>query len=130
MFRNTLKLRAAGLSLIGILLTVVPARAQEPPSDDATLDLAEPDFAIVNLPTTLRLPARGGNFHLSHRFNENLRNDSFADQASSLFGLDEGANIALEFRYGVVRHLQAIVQRTSVSRTIQFSAKYDAWHQR
>src|SRR5262249_46355133 len=59
----------------------------------------------------------------------NLRNDSFADQASNLFGLDEGANIALEFRYGVVRHLQAIVQRTSVSRTIQFSAKYDAWHQ-
>src|SRR5262245_32828044 len=78
MFRNTLKLRAAGLSLIGILLTVVSARAQEPPSDDATLDLAEPDFALVSLPTTLRLPARGGNFHLSHRFNENLRNDSFA----------------------------------------------------
>jgi len=130
MFRNALKLRAIGLSLTGILLTVVSAHAQEPPQDDATLDLAEPDFALVNLPTTLRLPARRGNFHLSHRFNENLRRDSFADQASSLFGLDEGANIALEFRYGVVRHLQAIAQRTSVSRTIQFSAKYDAWHQR
>jgi hypothetical protein len=129
MHRNTLTLRAIGLSLIGTLLTVVPAHAQEPPQDDATLDLAEPDFALVNLPTTLRLPAGRGNFHLSHRFNENLRHDSFADQASSLFGLDEGANIALEFRYGVVRHLQAIVQRTSLSRTIQFSAKYDAWHQ-
>ena len=128
-YRLALPLRAIGISLIGILLAVVQARAQEPPHDDATLDLAEPDFAIVNLPTTLRLPARGGNFHLSHRFNENLRSDSFADQASSMFGLDQGANIALEFRYGVVRHLQAVVQRTSVSRTIQFSGKYDAWHQ-
>ena len=128
MNRNGLKLRAIGFSLIGILLAIVSAHAQEPPHDDATLDLAEPDFALVSLPTTLRLPARSGNFHLSHRFNENLRHDSFADQASSLFGLDEGANIALEFRYGVVRHLQAIAQRTSLSRTIQFSAKYDAWH--
>jgi len=117
------------LSLIGILLPVAPARAQEP-HDDATLDLAEPDFVLVNLPTTLRLPVRGGNFHLSHRFNENLRQDSFSDQVSNLFGLDEGANIGLEFRYAIVRHLQLVIQRTSLSRTIQFSAKCDAWHQR
>jgi hypothetical protein len=118
------------LSLIGLLVTAPHARAQQPPDDDAALDRVEPDFTLVNLPTTLRLPARAGNFHLSHRFNENLRHDSLADQASNLFGLDEGANIALEFRYGAVRHLQAIVQRTSLSRTIQFSARYDAWHQR
>src|SRR5262249_42549572 len=60
---------------------------------------------------------------------QNLRRDSFGDVANNLFGLDEGANIALEFRYGVVRHLQAVFQRTSVGRTIQFSAQYDAWHQ-
>src|SRR5262245_2122913 len=117
------------LTLVGILVAVAPARAQEPPHDDAALDLAEPDFVLVNLPTTLRLPVHGGNFHLSHRFNENLRQDSLGDQVSNLFGLDEGANIGLEFRYGVVRHLQAVVQRTSLSRTIQFSVKYDAWHQ-
>ena len=118
------------ISLVGVLIAATPARAQEPPDDDAVLDPAEPDYALINLPTTLRLPARAGNFHLSHRFNENLRQDSFGDQASNLFGLDEGANIALEFRYGVIRHLQVVVQRTSVGRTIQFSAKYDAWHQR
>jgi len=117
------------VSLIGIVLPAAPARAQET-HDDATLDLAEPDFVLVNLPTTLRLPAHGGNFHLSHRFNENLRQDSFGDQARNLFGLDEGANIGLEFRYAIVRHLQLVVQRTSLSRTIQFSARYDAWHQR
>jgi hypothetical protein len=115
---------------MAILLAVAtPARAQQPPDDDAALDVAEPDFALVNLPTTLRLPAHAGNFHLSHRFNENLRQDSLSDQVSNLFGLDQGANIALEFRFGVMRHLQAVFQRTSLNRTIQFSAKYDAWHQ-
>src|SRR5262249_32644877 len=74
-------------------------------------------------------PSHGGNFHLSHRFNENLRQDSFGDQLGNLFGLDNGANIGLEFRYGVMRHLEAVVQRTSISRAIQFSAKYDGWHQ-
>src|SRR5262249_5497719 len=108
-----------------------PAYGQQASDDDdATLNLAEPDFVLVNLPTTLKLPAHGGNFHLSHRFNENLRQDSFGDQVGNLFGLDQGANIGLEFRFGVMRHLQAVVQRTSLSRTVQFSAKYDGWNQR
>jgi hypothetical protein len=68
-------------------------------------------------------------FHLSHRFNEDLRNDSIGTQFSNAFGLDNGANIGLEFRYGVMKHLEAIVQRTSLGKTIQFSAKYDGWHQ-
>ena len=75
------------------------------------------------------LPVHGADFHLTHRFNENLRQDSFSDQAGNLFGLDNGANIGLEFRFGVMKHLEAVVQRTSISKTIQFSAKYDAWHQ-
>src|SRR5262245_25216063 len=131
MHRNARTRTGLGLFfLLGILLTVAPAHAQEPPHDDKVLDPAEPDFVLVNLPTTLRLPARGANFHLSHRFNENLRQDSFGNQLSSLFGLDQGANIALEFRYGIVRSLQAAVLRTNLSRTIEFSAKYDTWHQR
>jgi len=130
MHRHVRTRNAVGLLfLIGILFAVTPAHAQEPAPDDRVLDPAEPDFVLVNLPTTLRLPARGGNFHLSHRFNENIRQDSFGDQVSSLFGLDEGANIALEFRYGIVRSLQAAVRRTNLSRTIQLSTKYDAWHQ-
>src|SRR5205814_4942172 len=46
-----------------------------------------------------------------------------------VFGLDNGANIGLEFRIGVMKHLEAVVQRTSLAKTIQFSAKYDGWHQ-
>ena len=97
--------------------------------DDAALDPIEPDFSLVNLPTTLRLPRNTGNFHLTHRFNENLRTDDFSTQIQNLFGLDNGANIGLEFRWGIMRHLEAIVQRTSISRDIQFSGKYDAVHQ-
>jgi hypothetical protein len=106
-------------------------QSPDPSSDDdhAKFRPLEPDFVTINLPTTLPLPARGMNFHLSHRFNEDLRNDSFSTQLGNVFGLDNGANIGLEFRYGVTKHLEAVVQRTSISKTIQFSAKYDGWHQ-
>jgi hypothetical protein len=106
--------------------------AQAPDSSDddhAKLRLAEPDFETINLPTTLPLPRHGMTFHLSHRFNEDLAGDSFGTQVSNLFGLDTGANIGLEFRYGVTKHLEAIVLRTSIGRTFQFTAKYDGWHQ-
>lgn len=108
-----------------------PPASSAPPADDddAKLRPAEPDFVTINLPTTLPLPAYAMNFHLSHRFNEDLRGDSIGTQFSNAFGLDNGANIGLEFRYGVMKHLEAIVQRTSLSKTIQFSAKYDGWHQ-
>jgi hypothetical protein len=108
---------------------VAQAPATAPDDDDAKLRPAEPDFVTINLPTTLPLPAHGMNFHLTHRFNEDLRNDSIGTQFSNVFGLDTGANIGLEFRYGVMKHLEAIVQRTSLGKTIQFSAKYDGWHQ-
>jgi hypothetical protein len=109
-----------------------PQAAPPPPADDdddAKLRPMEPDFSLVNLPTTLPLPVHGGNFHLTHRFNENLRNDSFGTQASNLFGLDEGATIQLEYRYGVMKHLEVIASRTNVDRDIQLGAKYDAFHQ-
>ncbi len=111
------------------------AEAQAAPStpaaddDDAKLRPAEPDFVTINLPTTLALPAHGMNFHLTHRFNEDLRGDSIGTQFSNVFGLDNGANIGLEFRYGVIKHLEAIVQRTSIGKTIQVTGKYDGWHQ-
>ena len=133
------------LSFSFLVFLVTPANAQPPAStaqaadpqaatppaddDDAKLRPMEPDFSLVNLPTTLPLPVHAGNFHLTHRFNENLRNDSFGTQASNLFGLDEGATIQLEYRFGVMKHLEAIVSRTNVQRDIQFSAKYDAFHE-
>jgi Membrane bound beta barrel domain (DUF5777) len=106
-----------------------PVAAAQASDDDAALDLAEPDYTVVNIPTTLRLPLHKGDFHLTHRFNGNLRQGSFGDQASDLFGLDRGATIGFEFRYGIVPHLQAAATRSSFDKTIQFSGKYDAIHQ-
>ena len=51
-----------------------PAASVVHEDDDAVLRLAEPDFVVVNLPTTLRLPRFKSNFRLTHRFAGNLRN--------------------------------------------------------
>lgn len=93
---------------------------------DETLKPAEPDFRLINLPTTLRLPRYRSNFQLTHRFNGNLRRGTFGEQASSLFGIDEGAVIGLEYRFAIARHLEAAVYRTSFDKTFQFYGKYDA----
>jgi Membrane bound beta barrel domain (DUF5777) len=132
------------LSLIAVLtLTARSARADDDPApplatppvaaaqddDDATLQPAEPDFRLINLPTTLRLPLFKGDFFLSHRFAGNLRRGSFSDQASRLFGIDEGATIGFEYRFAVAKHLELAAYRTNFARTIQIYGKYDAIHQ-
>lgn len=98
--------------------------------DDAVLNKAEPDVVVVNLPTTIRLPLFKSNFRLTHRFAGNLRRGSFGDQASSLFGIDQGAIIGFEYRVAVAPHAQAAFYRSSFDRTIQLHGKYDAIHQR
>jgi hypothetical protein len=98
-------------------------------SDDAELVLAEPDFRVLNLPSTLRLPLHGSSFQLTHRFNGNLRQGSFNENSSNLFGLDQGAAVGFEYRFGVARHVQAAVYRTAVDKTFQFYGKYDAVRQ-
>jgi hypothetical protein len=106
-----------------------PAPADDEEDDEAVLDPAETDYAVINLPTTLRLPRHKGNFRLTHRFAGNLRSGSFGEQASNLFGLDQGATIGFEYRYGITRHAQVAVYRTNFSKTIQIHGKYDALHQ-
>jgi hypothetical protein len=133
--------------LAGVLVTVLPSKAVwgqtpttaepaavaqvgTPDDEDAAVVPAEPDFALINLPTTLRLPRYKGNFRLTHRFQGNLRSETFGYQASNLFGLDNGAAIGFEFRFAVARHLQAAAYRTNIDRQTQFYAKYDPIAQR
>jgi hypothetical protein len=108
-----------------------PAPDASPANEDdhERLRPAEPDFSLVNLPTTLPLPQYKSNFHLTHRFNGNLRRNDFGENASNLFGLDQGAAISFEYRFGVTKHLEAIASRSNIGKAIQFSAKYDAVHQ-
>jgi hypothetical protein len=111
------------------------AVAQEPQAvradDDADADvvLAEPDFRVLNLPSTLRLPVHASNFQLTHRFNGNLRQGGFDENAGNLFGLDQGAAVGFEYRFGIARHVQAAVYRTAIDKTLQLHGKYDAVRQ-
>ena len=125
--------RSIVLSTVALFTMVTAAAAQEPHpstgSDDADLVLAEPDFRVLNLPSTLPLPVHGSSFQLTHRFNGNLRQGSFTDNASNLFGLDQGAAVGFEYRFGIVRRVQAAVYRTAIDKTFQFYGKYDAVRQ-
>ncbi len=131
----------AALVCLGGLAAVAarPAFAQAVPptppptaqsdEDDRQLQPAQPDFAVVNLPTSLWLPRHGVNFRLTHRFVGNLRQGTFGQNLGNLFGLDNGAVIGLEFRYAPVRRLQVIVHRSSLDKTLQFSGQYQAIRQ-
>lgn len=113
-----------------LLFSAPPAFAQSSDSDDdAVLTPAEPDYRLINLPTTLRLPLHKGSFALTHRFNGNLRFGDFGDQAAGLFGIDNGAQIGFEYRFAPLRHLELVAYRTNFDRTIQLYAKWDAIHQ-
>jgi hypothetical protein len=107
-----------------------PASAQAPPADDPDLDLSvdQPDFSLITLPTTLRLPRYKSAFRVTHRFGRSLGSGDFADLAGDLFGLDSGAQIGLEYRFGLMRGLQAGIHRTS-NKTIEFFAQYSLLRQ-
>jgi hypothetical protein len=103
------------------------ARAQED-DPDRDLQLSQPDFTIVNLPTTLRMPRHRGVFRLTHRFARPLGQGDFGDLLADFFALDTGAQIGLEYRFGIMRGTQIGIYRTS-NRTIQFFAQYSTFQQ-
>ena len=128
-------------TLLSVLLlaALAPAAAnaqQNPPDPPAPVDDADrdpnpsqPDFTLVNLPTTLRLPRFASAFRVTHRFTRSLAEGDFGDAASDLFGIDNGARIGLEYRFGVMSGLQAKILRTS-DRTIEFFGQYNVLNQR
>jgi hypothetical protein len=102
------------------------ARADDP---DLNPNRAQPDFTIVNLPTTLRVPRYQSSFRVTHRFARPLGAGDFGNLAEDLFGLDSGAQIGLEYRFGLMSGVQAGIYRTS-NRTIEFFGQYSALQQR
>lgn len=142
----------AGL-ILGAVLVASPLLAQEPaavppddptapspaaspappaspaPDDDLELDPAQPDFTIVNLPTTLRLPRHAAAFRVTHRFTRPLGRGDFGDLAADLFGLDSAAQIGLELRFGLFSGTQLGVYRTN-DRAIELFVNRDVVQQR
>jgi hypothetical protein len=104
----------------------VAAAAQVDP--DLALNRAQPDFTLAALPTTLRVPLYKSAFRVTHRFARPLGEGDFGDLVGDLFGLDQGALIGLEYRFGLVRGLQAGIHRTS-DKTIQFLGQWNVRQQ-
>jgi hypothetical protein len=110
-----------------------PPRTQTPPVDDdpdRDINVSQPDFTLITLPTTLRLPKYKSAFRVTHRFTESLASGDFGDQLGGLFGLDSSASIGLEFRFGLLPGLQAGVFRTNSGKTINLFTEYNIWNQR
>jgi hypothetical protein len=103
--------------------------AAPPPRDpDRNINFSQPDFTVITLPTTLPLPSHRSAFRVTHRFGRPLGAGDFGDLAGDLFGLDSGAVIGLEYRYALMRNLQAGLHRTS-GKTIEFFGEYNVIRQ-
>ena len=113
---------STALALLFAFATTVGAQTQDDP--DMDINYAQPDFTLVALPTTLRLPKFKSAFRVTHRFTRPLGDGSFGDLASDLFGLDTGAQIGLEYRFGLMRGTQIGFHRTS-ERTIEFFTQHE-----
>jgi hypothetical protein len=105
-----------------------PAAPAAPDDPDRDFNRAQPDFVVINLPTTLRVPKFKSAFRVTHRFGRPLGQGSFGNLAEDLFGLDSGAQIGLEYRFGLMRGLQVGLNRTS-DRTIEFFTQYSVMQQ-
>jgi Membrane bound beta barrel domain (DUF5777) len=105
-----------------ILTLAVPAAAQDDP--DLDINFAQPDFTLVAMPTTLRVPRHKSAFRVTHRFTRPLGDGDFGSLLEDFFGLDTGAQIGLEYRFGLFRGTQVGIHRTS-DRTIEFFGQHE-----
>jgi hypothetical protein len=105
------------------------APAAQTSDPDVRLDPLQPDFNLAALPTTLRLPRNKMGFRVTHRFTRSLGRGDFGDLVSDFFGFDSGAQIGLEFRYGLLPGTQIGVYRTS-DRTIEIFGQHSVLQQK
>jgi hypothetical protein len=105
-------------------------QGQVAPEDDPDLDIdpLQPDFTLITLPTTLRMPHMKSAFRVTHRFRRSLGQGDFGSLAEDFFGIDSGAMIGLEYRFGIMRGADVGFRRTN-DRTIEFQAEYNLFTQ-
>ena len=108
-----------------------PAPPDQPAASDPDIPVnpLQPDFTLVGLPTTLRLPKGKSAFRVSHRFTRPLGRGDFGDLLSDFFGFDSGAQTGLEFRYGLWSGTQLAIHRTS-DKAIQLLGQHNFLNER
>lgn len=122
---------AALTATAGLMLALgtTPAFAQAT-EDDAVLKLAEPDFTLISLPTSLRVPRNKSAFRVTHRFVRPLDCELCQDNwLQDFFGFDNGAVIGLEYRYGILPGVQIKAYRARERKTLELSGQYSLWTQ-
>jgi hypothetical protein len=124
-FRNVI----LPLTLVAFLSTV-PAALGQDEDNDRVIHPAQPDYTLVTLPTGMRVPRHRSAFRVTHRFTRPLGQGDFGDLLGDAFGLDGGAIIGLEYRFGLFRGVQVGVHRTNLNKTIEFFTQYDLRRQR
>src|SRR6187401_450607 len=62
----------------------------KPVVNDRAVNPSQPDFTIIGLPTTLKIPRFGSAFRIKHRFGRPLGAGDFGDLVSDFFGFDSG----------------------------------------
>jgi hypothetical protein len=116
----------AAIAVSLLLGSTARAQAPDPPTPTPSI---ERDQAVVNVPTTLPLGRHHSYFRITHRFTRDLRRGSVGELSEELFGLDSGAIIGLEYRFGVTSDIQAGVHRSILGKTIVVFGKWDAVQQ-
>jgi cytochrome c oxidase subunit 2 len=117
-------------------LTVVAAGGGAQPTGgpdgvaDLEIDVLEPDFNLIALSTTLRLPQNKFAFRLTHRFSRPLDGGpGYGNVLEDFLGFDSFARMALEFRYGLLPGTQIGVSRGN-NRNIQIFGRQNILWQR
>jgi len=87
------------------------------------------DFTVIALPTTLRMPRWKSAFRVTHRFTRPLGQGDFSSLLEDFFGIDSGAVIGLEYRFGIMRGAYVGIRRTN-DRTIEFFTEYNLLQER
>jgi Membrane bound beta barrel domain (DUF5777) len=111
------------LTATGAAAQTVTSVQDEATTSDRAVNPSQPDFTIIGLPTTLKMPRYASAFRVTHRFTRPLGSGDFGDLASDFFGLDSGAQIGLEYRFGIMTGTQIGIHRTS-DKTIEFFAQH------
>lgn len=114
---------------VSVAQAQTPAPAP-PDADDYAINLLQPDFGLVALPTSLRIPQGRFAFRMSHRFSRPVAGTcpdagpkpdgcgGVGAFVENFFGFDSSAKVGFEVRYGVVSGTQVALQRTN-DRAIQ-----------
>lgn len=112
--------RSSWLLPVLVLLLALSAAAQETSSPYTPVPRDPLGTRFVNVPTPFPVRARTVELTFLHRFRTPLNEGSSSD----LWGLDNGADVAIGVGLGITRHLDVSFLRSSFQENFELAAKF------